>query len=405
MSIHQNQDIHLAADRYDGLHATVDSDGEGVNLKQASGCRKRRNECSKEYEIRKGLKLKHFDQIVRNKASKANLQAFLFEIWSESVDILSMNSKLYLSGGYKDRLHMNVISRDAVDVSDDERVLLSSTHEEADTRVFLHATVAIKGGCNRIVIWASDTDIVVIALYLYRKLYGIGLREMYLKSKSHFIPVHILAEHLSDSEREMLPLIHALSGCDTNGFVYGKGKRIFMKAVLGSETVSEIAQLCSSMQCDISEETVVKTVAIATDLLVHLYVKDDFNNLNAVRAHLYYGGTRSLECIPPTDDAFKQHVLRAMFQTHTWITADEPVPQALDPFMYGWASICGTTQPVLMLKSPVPPKLNRDNFCKCRKKCTRNCLCKKLNVRCEVSCLCRGQANTCVRSQFQLEMD
>ncbi len=193
-------------------------------------------------------------------------------------------------------------------------------------------------------------------MYFYRKLVDIGLQEMFLKSKSHFIPIHVLAECLTDSEREVLALIHALSGCDTNGFVYGKGKRMFMKAVLGSENVSEIALVCSRMVGDISDDTNAKTVSIATQILTHLYVKDDFSNLDAVRAHMYYGGSRSLESIPPTDDAFKQHVLRAIFQTHTWINSTEPVPHSLNPFQYGWVSnYNGTTQPVLMLKSHVPP--------------------------------------------------
>ncbi len=301
---------------------------------------------------------------------------------------------------------MNVISQHEYTISDDERRILSSTQEEADTRVFLHTIVAVKAGCKRIIIHASDTDIVVIGLYMYRHLCEIGLSELFVRFKAGFIPIHVLAGHLTENEQDMLPLVHALSGCDTNGFVYGKGKRMFMKAVVETEKASELASLCNSMKDTIAEETVSKTCSVATKLFEHLYAKgDNFDDLNSVRAHMYYGGSKSLECIPPTDDAFRQHVLRAIFQTHTWVSADDPVPPSLNPFEYGWSTTSGIVKPVLMLKQHVPTNLSRDTYCRCKKKCIRNCSCKKLNVKCEVSCSCRGQPNDCVRAQFEMDME
>ena len=101
-----------------------------------------------------------------------------------------------------------------------EEYLLSSTHKEADTRVFLHVLSAIKNGCKRIIIRASDTDIVVIALYLFEQLASEGLQELFIKSKDYYIPVHEVETRK--------PLLHALSGCDTTSFLFDKGKRAFM---------------------------------------------------------------------------------------------------------------------------------------------------------------------------------
>lgn len=218
-----SQDIHLAADRYDGLYDVEDSVGGKVNLKEASGCRQRRKESLKEFEIRKGLVLKKKnDEIVRNNVSKASLLAFLFEVWSESSYILHENTRLFLSGGFKNRLEVTVISSTGKSyITDEERSLLSSTHEEADTRVFLHTLVAVKTGCGRVIICASDTDIVEIAIYLFKQLRESGLQELYVKTKDYFIPIHELVRGFSENERDMLPIFHALSGCDTNGYVYG----------------------------------------------------------------------------------------------------------------------------------------------------------------------------------------
>ena len=56
------------------------------------------------------------------------------------------------------------------EMRDDEKQMLSSTHEEAYTRVFLHTAVAIKNGSERVVICASDTDIVAMALFHLKQL-------------------------------------------------------------------------------------------------------------------------------------------------------------------------------------------------------------------------------------------
>ena len=81
---------------------------------------------------------------------------------------------------------------------DTEEYLLSSTHEEADTRLLLRALSAIRNGCKIIIIRASDTDIMVIALYLFEQLATEGLEELFIKSKDYFIPVHDVEKVFSD---------------------------------------------------------------------------------------------------------------------------------------------------------------------------------------------------------------
>ena len=59
---------------------------------------------------------------------------------------------------------------------DDEKQMLSSKHEEADGRVFLHITIAIRNGSERVIICASDTDIVVMALFHFKRFERMGFR-------------------------------------------------------------------------------------------------------------------------------------------------------------------------------------------------------------------------------------
>ena len=81
---------------------------------------------------------------------------------------------------------------------DTEEYLLSSTHEEADTRLLLRTLSAIRNGCKIIIIRASDTNIMVIALYLFEQLASEGLEELFIKSKDYIIPVHDVEKVFSD---------------------------------------------------------------------------------------------------------------------------------------------------------------------------------------------------------------
>ena len=164
-------EIHLAADRYDGIYGVFYANNQTVSLKEASGCRDRRKETEKQYEVSKRLSPKQYKDAIHNSVSKANLITFLFECWIRCSDILPENARLIMSGGFSNRLTMHAMTANGpARSSDTEEYLLSSTHEEADTRVFFHALSAIRNGCKRIIIRASDTDIVVIALYLFLPL-------------------------------------------------------------------------------------------------------------------------------------------------------------------------------------------------------------------------------------------
>ena len=201
----------------------------------------------------------------------------------------------------------------------------------------------------------------------------------------------------------MLPLLHAISGCDTNSFVFGKGKRAFMKAISELKMESELAPLSRGIKDDSSQEVIDRVNVMATKIFVRLYAKDkEFETLNSLRAHVYYGGHTYLEALPPTDDASQNHV-RAVFQTYIWVSDLEPVPEVLDPFKFGWTCETGSTKPILLQNRTTPENLVTDTYCKCKKKCIRNCPCKRIEMQCDIACSFRGQASRCER--IRLETD
>ena len=54
------------------------------------------------------------------------------------------------------------------------------THEEADSRIFVHAKHAVIFGCKSIVINANDTDVLVIALLVWPSLNELDLQRLWV---------------------------------------------------------------------------------------------------------------------------------------------------------------------------------------------------------------------------------
>lgn len=95
--------------------------------------------------------------------------------------------------------------------------LAPRTHEEADTRIMLHAYDASTSGYRRIMIRTEDTAVLVLAISIYHTIlvdelwvaFGFG---KYLR----YFPLHNIATGLGRDKCKALPLFHALTGCDTD---------------------------------------------------------------------------------------------------------------------------------------------------------------------------------------------
>ncbi|CAE1167294.1 unnamed protein product [Acanthosepion pharaonis] len=78
--------------------------------------------------------------------------------------------------------------------------LAPCTHEEADTRISLHAWNAVKDGHKSLIMEANDTDAVVIGLSLMSSFTAMGMEKMWIAygkgEHSRWIPIHDLASSL-----------------------------------------------------------------------------------------------------------------------------------------------------------------------------------------------------------------
>jgi len=100
-------------------------------------------------------------------------------------------------------------------------------HEEADSRMLLHAKHATQYGHHNILIRTVDTDVVVLAIFVAQTLapedelwlaFGIGKNFRYLAA-------HEIAAGLGPQRAKTLPIFHALTGCDAMSSFSGHGKK------------------------------------------------------------------------------------------------------------------------------------------------------------------------------------
>ena len=64
-------------------------------------------------------------------------------------------------------------------------------------------------------------------------------------------------------------------------------------------------------------------------------------SLNELRYCLATTTDKSASMLPPTEDAFKQHVFRAKYQTRIWCENHIAMPQTTNPVNHGWSACDG----------------------------------------------------------------
>ena len=149
---------------------------------------------------------------------------------------------------------------------------LESSHEEADTRMILHA----KHTNCPVVIHADDTDVIVLML-THSDLLGTVYMRTGRGSKARIIPLAPIKEKLlkqlspgitAHDFLKSLCGLHALTGCDSVSSLCGKGKaKAFKLAMKKQKFVKALADLGSSWE--LSNET----LELVEDFICELYGK------------------------------------------------------------------------------------------------------------------------------------
>ena len=187
-------------------------------------------------------------------------------------------------------------------------------HEEADTRLLLHAADAVKAGHRKLCVHTVDTDVVVIAIAMFNQInadelwlaFGTGLNFRY-------IPIHEVVNGMDPRNCAVLPVFHAFTGCDTVSSFGGRGKKTAWKIWQVFPEVTEAFEHLLLMENGISDSV----TSVLERYVVLLYDRtSDQSSVNEARKQLFTQKSRSLENLPPTQAALVQHIKRASYQAN-----------------------------------------------------------------------------------------
>jgi len=279
-------------------------------------------------------------------------------------------------------------------------VCLFSTQEEADTRIILHALHADKQfGVSkvrgRIVIKCSDTDVLVLCVHYFPRMLHTDQLWLFMgtvtsgKDGRRYIPVHDVCSTLSDITCQILPSVHALTGCDTTSAFFGIGKKSVFKLLKTSS--DDLFSLANLGTFDIDDAT-----RAARQLIAPLYdtkrkFKSCHSDLNRLRVKLATSKESALVRLPPSESSFKQHVLRSCLQAKIWTTSHHQKPQIGSPFDYGWQKSNSGLEPILFT-GMMSSDFLQDLICTCKGRavCSRACICFEQSLCCTELCPCQG---------------
>lgn len=387
--------VHFVGDRYD-----IPDD---VSLKCDERLRRDQSKFSPEYIPFGNLDIPDWNSMLKNPVNKGNLLNYLATSWSQNTHEFPEGFNLVLGGTFKNKSRTVIVSKGQCEQLD---TLSCSAHEEADTRIVAHIYFSLTAfSCERVVVQATDTDVIMLCMYHYCK---IGLPEMWIEKNNCFIPIHTLTESLSErTERSALATMdtmlscYVLSGCDTVSYPFRRGKRHAAQCAL--KMVGRFPNIAAFGNENHDMSITEATISEAREFFVCLYGRQEFQSLDVLRAHLWSSGKSDLRSLPPTEDAFRLHVERALYQLALYKQAQLANPLLPPTTHFGRQIMNNKLLPVMMKKAPKPDFI-KTVYCKCKKsKCLKACTCFKASVPCVVGCLCTGAKGKCGRATTALD--
>ncbi|KAG7177937.1 hypothetical protein Hamer_G026516 [Homarus americanus] len=269
--------------------------------------------------------------------------------------------------------------------------LAPCNHEEADTRMMVHAADALECGHRRILIRIVDTDVFILAVSLANERSEV-LDELWLTfgtgKNRRYIAAHQMAKALGPEKSRALPVFHAITGCDTVSAFAGHSKKA---AWATWNAFPEVTTAFLSLASTPSElpDGVLSTLE---RFIVLLYDRTSTCcDVNVLRKKLFSRKSRSLEDPPPTRAALEQHIKRAAYQAgHIWGQAAIAFVSLPSPCDWGWMKSGDELEPLWTTLSKVSKSCHELISCGSRKHRGGKCWCKKAALKCTELCACEG---------------
>ena len=346
------------------------------------------------YIIKGSRTVPNYRKFLQNPDNKAALAAFVSDyVLSTGTAVLDEEQCIVLAGGFKNASSVKMTTRAGVSNLPN----LFSSHEEADTRMLLHA-VHLSSTCERITVRCDDTDVLVLLLYyvsmgmLGTSVYMYTGHNTTTRDRRRYIPVCSIADRVGKDLCQNLPAAHALTGCDTTNSFFKIGKRIAYSKLIEHVKARPDIFKKFGLSDDIEED-----ITVARVYVVDMYSSKktrQCSNLDKLRYILASTTDKPAAKLPPTEDAFIQHVKRARYQVAIWCQSHVAMPRLWNPNGNGW-KLCanGSLEPVMFTKDVAPAHVRDLTHLYCTdKECqdARKCQCLQAGLTCTEFCSCRA---------------
>ena len=165
---------------------------------------------------------------------------------------------------------------------------------------------------------------------------------------------------LGDKCVQLLPM-HAITGCDTVSYTFGKGKVSSLKVIMDSDHLE--IELFGESNATISD-----VMCTGCRIVGRLYGATCDTTMNALRYKICSTrlNVRRLKSLPQTDDSLALHLKRDHIQAMLWKAPDRNQPPNVCLGDYGWDISAGTPSPVRASKHVEPPGIMKVIACSCR---------------------------------------
>ncbi|XP_028415026.1 uncharacterized protein LOC114538109 [Dendronephthya gigantea] len=265
---------------------------------------------------------------------------------------------------------------------------LECDHEEADTRMFVHAHHAAES-VDTVVIKSPDTDVFVIAIASQPTIDAKLIFDTGTGNNQRRIDINEVAAYFGTLWCKAIIGFHIFTGSDSTSAFFGKGK---VRAFKVARNSVEFSEAFATLGEDVNiPENLGK---ILEKYVCYLYGQDKAKSINDARYTMFKFGKCTEESLPPNSDSLHQHILRANFESYVRKHATIPILASPSPVGYGWKLEEGELQIVWGTQPPAPESILEYVDCKCKKGCTTNrCSCHKSGLKCTELCQCNGCEN------------
>ena len=187
---------------------------------------------------------------------------------------------------------------------------------------------------------------------------------------------------LDDDFAKCLPVLHAMSGCDTTSRPFSIGKITTIKK---KEKVFAKAKpfLSPTAAQEEIEEAVKKIICILYNEVDEQLNLDNIRKKRFERTAIKNMKGSDIKKLPPTNSAAKYHSFRVYYQVQVWF-GNENI-HATD---WGWILREDRLLPKIMDNEPAPKSLLKMIKCGCTMYCDNNqCTCKRNGLFCSEFCV------------------